>query len=632
MGVSVQTVARYSFLLLVVSLPAVALAAPAPKVIVNGANVPNGGSITGTAPFSVHFDAVETDCDGDGRGGHEETEFQEDLVECIYSWDYGDPGSGNWDLTSQTSQLPRNQDQGFYGYHLFLEPGGPYDVVLSVTDANQRTAVHTVRVTVRDPDEVYRDSTWCFARGSGAVFHGCPNNTDNDASDCEIRPDQCVSNALATDVADAIASDRRILIRRGDSFPEGLSFGKGQKRVQVGAYPIAGYSMSSVPRVGTVQFGRGDGASEIALFNLDTENVNHTGQGPAEDVLLYRLTRTASGDGSDWIDWVGTGAGSHENGRRIANVELMAQGKARYQIWWEAQGWVLVGSSLMAPYKEALTRTGYLKRGRVSHNALGGPGDENMITIRSCNWAESCQGLWNEHIFIDRNFVSAQPSANNKDKVGTINVGNGGTLNGGHRWYVVERNYFYCETPKSGDCNGNIQNWEHDGPAVFRHNVYDWTKANRLGARAVNVKAGDVPAPGWKASVWFHNNCVYDGRAGSRTAGWRVVRGNSDAKDQLRVEDNLVYFHGEPDSFTWMECGGFASCSERDNFRARGTNPYSGISSGSASRGSGYGDITQFTISSNAGVPEGVGCDLAGAVPPPPSTPPPSLAAPVLLD
>lgn len=130
----------------------------------NGTGDTNAGTpviqnrLNGTAPLAVLFDATGS-LSGEGPVSPG--------PDAEYAWNFGDPGSGTWDL----NQNLKNEDTGIIAAHLFETPG-KFSVTLNISDQAGVTS-QNFSVTVDDPETVYgAGRTYCLSRAGD--FSGCP--------------------------------------------------------------------------------------------------------------------------------------------------------------------------------------------------------------------------------------------------------------------------------------------------------------------------------------------------------------------------------------------------------------------------------------------------------------------------
>ena len=136
--------------------------------------------VSGVAPLSVHFDSIE------GKTWGEYSDMD-------YEWDF--EGDGNSDFN------------GFLAAHVYEEEG-EYTARLTVRD--QQGAIidnDFIDISVESADDFYSgQSTACVRQNSNGNFAGCPSGAKQ------------VTAPTGAHIKNEIASNKRVLLRRGDSW------------------------------------------------------------------------------------------------------------------------------------------------------------------------------------------------------------------------------------------------------------------------------------------------------------------------------------------------------------------------------------------------------------------------------
>jgi hypothetical protein len=202
--------------------------------------------LSGPAPLAVLFDATGTAAPG-GNTFHD----------LVYTFTFGD-GPGTWPHSGK----PRDRQVGGpIAAHVFEQPG-TYTVKVEAGGSSA-----TVQVRVDDPGKVYAGSrTICV----GSAFDGCPQGAEQRSS------------------LPALFDDRRVLLRRGDSFGT-LTLRQGDQGVQVGAFGPG----RDKPRVFAVSIGAGRPMStrwprDISVMDLSLAD-GVLQEGGVSRLLLLRL-------------------------------------------------------------------------------------------------------------------------------------------------------------------------------------------------------------------------------------------------------------------------------------------------------------------------------------------------------
>lgn len=167
-----------------------------------GAPMTTANRSTGVAPLSVFFDAVDTVPDGTVSPFSWTSGVMQppdgDYEGLSYSWDFGDAASGVWTTTG----LSRNRASGYTAAHVYELPG-VYTASLTVTD--KAGTVYTYKQTIT------------VTEFSGTTYYvsAAGNDSSNDGLS-QATPFQSATKALSM-----LGTNRRILFRRGDTFPMG---------------------------------------------------------------------------------------------------------------------------------------------------------------------------------------------------------------------------------------------------------------------------------------------------------------------------------------------------------------------------------------------------------------------------
>lgn len=213
--------------------------------------------LTGPAPLAVMFDATGTTASQAGV---------DTFRELNYAFSFGDPGSGNWAV----SGLSKNtQTGGPLAAHVFETPG-IYTVQMETgNNAGERVST-SVTVTVTHPDSHWA-STQTICVSPSADYTGCPAGATQ-------------QTALPT-----VYEDRRVLLRRGESFG-GIQIPLASDNLLVGAFGTG--AKPSVPNV-RIGFGRprsADFTDEITIMDLNVtgEQDGIHQQGSGSRILLLR--------------------------------------------------------------------------------------------------------------------------------------------------------------------------------------------------------------------------------------------------------------------------------------------------------------------------------------------------------
>ncbi len=200
---------------------------------------------TCTAPCSIEF---KLDVDHTRLSGHAprvweapgatptEAHSGEDWIIPVTVWDFGDPGSGNWEqgwAATGTTPWSKNMERPWpVAFHVYEKPGRY--VATSTTSYDGQTVINSIPIIITSPEALWNDAaTFCFAdiTGNGGGYQGCPHDRDNDGLCSDETPDHSANCVDTTDwdvavltTGDCDDSPNRCLFRRGDTFESSATF------------------------------------------------------------------------------------------------------------------------------------------------------------------------------------------------------------------------------------------------------------------------------------------------------------------------------------------------------------------------------------------------------------------------
>jgi hypothetical protein len=228
--------------------------------------------LSGPAPLAVQFDASATTAASGDLPFHQVT----------YQFNFADDRGQTW----AQSGLPKNvQSGGPIAAHVFDQPG-TYPVRVRATAANGAYSERVVTVTVQDPNTFYAGASTVCVSSSG-IYTGCP------------------TGALQQATLPSPLSGKRVLLRRGDTFPS-ISLRNTDTNFQIGAF-----GTGAKPIVGGVSAGMVGGVAswvnDFTVMDLNigsgTVNIDAT----ATRFLLYRNDIKTPGSTSAMVN-IGTAA------------------------------------------------------------------------------------------------------------------------------------------------------------------------------------------------------------------------------------------------------------------------------------------------------------------------------------
>ena len=209
---------------------------------------------SGVAPLAVHFDASASTADGNSIPFHS----------LRYDFNFGDDRGLTWAV----SGLPKNtQTGGPIAAYVFDNPGA-YTVRVRVRNPNNgESSESSVTVSVQDPNTVFAGTnTICVSTSSN--FADCP------------------TGALRQTSVPSIQSQKRILLRRGESFG-GISINHGVSNVLITAYGSGNKPRVSSVSIGSLSPSNSSFPSDISTVDLNIQN-GYTQYVTGSRLLLYR--------------------------------------------------------------------------------------------------------------------------------------------------------------------------------------------------------------------------------------------------------------------------------------------------------------------------------------------------------
>jgi hypothetical protein len=472
--------------------------------------------MSGVAPLYVFFDATATTAAATSRPFHE----------LEYRWNFGDPASGSWASTPDMPNLSRNLATGPVAAHMFESPG-TYIVSLTVLDGGA-AATRSIKITVTDTDTVFADNTLCVGNslpiaGSG----GCP------AGAAVLQ-----SSDFGAAINNNIASSKRILFRRGDTFAASASanilvtgpgligaFGSGAAPVVNATInsTIIQLSSGSTPTIKdwrfmdleingnsgsfTNAFRAEAGIDQVTLLRM---NIHHMHYG----VLLApdRLTYYGSAHRL-WDQWAVVDS----------NIRNAIGGAGGYVLYLAGQRIALMGNVFSdSSAAEHVLRTPYIFKGVFSHNDMSRPAAaKHVVKMQAGLFPAAPTGYTEQIVFSDNKFTSGDggswtvtlgpANAQTDDKVKQV---------------ILERNWF---APHPGQTVA-LMVWAQD--VTVRNNIFNLTGAKGENGMIVEQR-GIEPLP---VNVHVYNNTFYS----NSTGGFSPIRFAEGAGGMV-AKNNLGY-------------------------------------------------------------------------------------------
>lgn len=465
--------------------PASGSSAPAPAQPA-GAPMSTASRTSGVAPLAVFFDCVDVVAEGPAApftwrsgvvqpadGDHEGPD---------YRWDFGDPGAGTWSTTGQA----RNAATGYTAAHVYEAPGR-YTATLTVTDRAGTVRIYQQAITVT----AFRGTTY-FVSAEG-----------RDAND-GLTPATPFRTA-ARGLAQASAPNRRILFRRGDTFPVATALVSADGPGLIGAY---GTGRRPVLASGITDGGAlvirgadwrvmdleitGPGVGESGAIGFD---VSHQ----TRNALFLRLVARGWNVGLGWGDWTPILATPHD-GATVMECEVAA---ARTNgMYLGGHRLALLGNDVHDVATSHVLRVWQAHKGVISHNRLWNPGPTRHALKLHGGAAGDGRPETRWVTITDNLFRGTTWSVT----IGPQDSGSDERVS----HVLFERNRFTAEASVQVD----LSVWARQ--VMVRNNVFDGTGASRYYTAISVARRGVEPPP--REVRLLHNTVVRDDAASEFSA------------------------------------------------------------------------------------------------------------------
>lgn len=440
--------------------------APADEMPMTAAN-----RTSGMAPLLVFFDAVDTTDTGPDAPFTWSSGVAQpaDLEGATYSWDFGDPASGNWGTTGRS----KNTATGYTAAHVYETPG-TYVVRLTVTDTTGVTTHYQETVSVSE--------------FTGTTYYVAADGSDSNDGRAPSTPFQSFGRGIAA----LNAGGKRLLFRRGDTFPTGSS--KTLTLTAAGPGLMGAYGTGADP---IIDSSLPDGHSDPTLLtnvrdwrfvDLDFRTPYATNSSPgalgpspirqSTDLLFLRVKTTGfrvglgngtartifatPHDGNGWVECEVNAPyvnGMYVGGRRLT----------------------IMGCNLHDPLTSHVLRVWQAHKGVISNNRLWNPGaTRHALKLHGPPYGNGQpETRW---VTVTDNLI--------RGKTWSVTIGPQDSFNDERVSHVVfERNRF------SGEPSVQIDMQVSACHVMVRNNVFDATGSGRSYAALAVRRRGIEPAP-----------------------------------------------------------------------------------------------------------------------------------------
>lgn len=455
---------------------------------------------SGVAPLLVVFDAVDTASPAWTSGVVQPANIG-DLPKFQYEWNFGDPDSGTWAVSSR----PRNEDTGYVASHVFENPG-IYVVTLKITAADDSVSFFTQTITVN-----------AF---SGTTYY-VSSSTGNDSN-----PGTIASPLASFDAAiNKNATNTRILFKRGDTFPT-----VGSRNVTApGPGIIGAYGTGARPIVRISSGNNDNNILQISESDWRIMDIEFIGAGRGIDQsgsfgFVYNKTiqnfLALRVDASEFRVGLGWGDAPYPNAHNVAGVvDSHVHDNQINGVYVGAQHLAVLGNRIERLDVSHVLRVWLANKSVIAHNLLALPGgDRHNLKLHSPNQTLEPDRLKSEFIQIADNEIRG---------IGTWSVTLGPQDAGSDervRHVIFERNRSY-------NAGIDLMIWARN--VTVRNNIFDGSGPGAYYTAVSVGKRGIEPA---SDAVGIYNNTVY-------TSGTHREIGLASVESVVtntRVENNLI--------------------------------------------------------------------------------------------
>lgn len=505
-----------------------------PPDIIDSILIPQSVSRTsGIAPLSVHFTAGFLTSSSNERSFHDNE----------YSWDFGDPGSGNWGTTGKS----KNSAKGPIATHIF-ESSGSYTVWLTVRNKEGVIKSDSFNILVIDPDIAYSGiNTICVSDTLHGDFANAPSGA------LEITTDN-----LST-ITQYATSRKRILFHRGSSWiTSGLTWPGDSEQVTIGAY---GVGMNSN------EYGIFDNAPEITVTSGTFLSLNYKQNWRIMDLYLKDPTKSNNSFGGSmemqrqlflrlkiegfdscisWSNW-NTSVLMNKDEMVISSCNL--SNSNRDVLYAGSERLALLGNLVQNSDVSHVIRVWQAYNSVISHNVMSG----SSLTTTQGKHALKLHG---PGYYPNGNEISLGTPSPNNGLLGNetkLCIVSDNTFGSSGPWPVAvgpqssraderlsdiifERNRILTDYGSQNPESINVSLHIWGRYITIRNNIIDGTGSSN-GYTGINVeKRGEEPAP---IGVEVYNNTIY--KNGIADGSHNGINFDSLVRDSI-VKNNLVSF------------------------------------------------------------------------------------------
>ncbi len=496
---------------------------------------PGASRISGVAPLSVHFTA----------GISNSTSATRDFHNLDYTWDFGDPESGNWGTNGKS----KNSAKGPVTAHIF-ETRGTYTVNLTVKNGTTVVDRESFNIEVQYPDSVYSGTaTICVSDLNNNDFTGSP------AGAVQIATDNL------DEVMPYIKAGTRILFRRGSSWTTGgLSFPDNEGPVTIGAYGSGTeknasgiYSNAPLITVTGGNFCNLDNKQDWRITDLHLVNNDGTagsfgGGYNMQRILFQRLRIEGFSNAIGWSHWNNDSNLMTIDQMVISDCDLKNSGE--YLVYAGGERVALLGCICQNSMTTHVTRIWQAYLGVISNNIISGSSLNNSNgrhALKLCGPGYSTLHGVNEYgtpvpgtgllenrteltVVSDNVFGSSGPwpvMISPQDELTDALVSD----------IIFERNRIITNYGIKSSVNVNVALHVTARYVTVRNNIFDGTGSGNDYTAIAIESSGNQPTP---LGVEVYNNTIYrsDNTSGNSRYGLSI----GETAKQTIARNNLISF------------------------------------------------------------------------------------------
>lgn len=498
---------------------------------------PAASRTSGVAPLSVHFTA----------GFSNSSSTVRDFHNLDYTWNFNDPGSGNWGTTGKS----KNTAKSPVTTHIFETPG-TYTVNLVIRNGITVIDTESFNIEVLDPDTVYGGTnTTCINNAGDTDFTGAPNGA------------RTVSTNDLSGITQYATAGSRILFKRGSSWTTGgLSFPNNAGPVTLASYGTNG-TMNAL--------GIYDNAPLITVTGGSFCNLNNKQDWRITDLHLVNNDKTAGSLGGDYnmqriilqhlrIEGFSTAIGwSHwNNDSNLMTIDQMVisdcdlKNSQSNVVYIGGERIALLGSIIQNSMDTHVARVWQAYLGVISNNIISGssldtdagrhalklhgPGYKSSTGVNEYGPPQVGTGLLENRtefaVVSDNVFGSSGPwpvMITPQDELTNSLISD----------IIFERNRIITNFGEKSSRNVQIALHLTAWYITVRNNIFDGTGSDNDYAAIEIVSGGSQPAP---LCIEVYNNTIY--RSDNSTGFSRYGIIVSESATKTVVKNNLISFSG----------------------------------------------------------------------------------------